>query len=408
MAFIRREYDDILDSALRQLTNQTNITQLAPGAKARALMEIVSRQLSEQYQIFDANLALAFLSTARDVTLDLLGEIVGLERLPPITAGTVLGSANVVFYTEASNFGAINNSADITIPKGTRVWTTPSAIGADDAIIFYVAQETVLPASADEQAVPTEAGQQGDIYNVGQETLTNHEYNGYADALSGTLLVRNKAAITNGRDLESDADFRYRVSKQVTASERANETAIRLAALSVPGVADVETVAHVRGLGTYGAYIKSLDARVSDDLVSSVQQSIDLVQSYGNRGFSLKPREIGVEMELTLTFRETMTTRDRTDISRTVVGVVYDYVNNLDIGEDFIVNEVVQRVMQVDDRIKNVGTANQPIDDLKIWKTSRTADNRVRYTLPGDYTAYFDEKVLIEYSLESPVRVSTI
>jgi uncharacterized phage protein gp47/JayE len=395
MAFIRREYDDILDSALRQLTNQTNITQLAPGAKARALMEIVSRQLSEQYQIFDANLALAFLSTARDVTLDLLGEIVGLERLPPITAGTVLGSANVVFYTEASNFGAINNSADITIPKGTRVWTTPSAIGADDAIIFYVAQETVLPASADEQAVPTEAGQQGDIYNVGQETLTNHEYNGYAAAL-------------DGRDLESDADFRYRISKQVTASERANETAIRLAALSVPGVADVETVPYVRGLGTYGAYIKSLDARVSDDLVSSVQQSINLVQSYGNRGFSLKPREIGVEMELTLTFRETMTTRDRTDISRTVVGVVYDYVNNLDIGEDFIVNEVVQRVMQVDDRIKNVGTANQPIDDLKIWKTSRTADNRVRYTLPGDYTAYFDEKVLIEYSLESPVRVSTI
>jgi uncharacterized phage protein gp47/JayE len=408
MAFIRRSYDDILDNALRQLTNQTNITQLAPGAKARALMEIISRQLSEQYQIFDANLALTFLSTARDVTLDLLGEIVGLERLPPITAGTVLGSSNVVFYTEASNFGAINNSADITIPKGTRVWTTPSAIGADDAVIYYVAQETVLPASADEQSVPTEAGQQGDVFNVGQETLTNHEYNGYADALSGTLLVRNRAAITNGRDLESDADFRYRVSKQVTASERANETAIRLAALSVPGVADVETVAHVRGLGTYGAYIKSLDARVSDDLVSSVQQSIDLVQSYGNRGFSLKPREIGVEMELTLTFRETMTTRDRTDISRTVVGVVYDYINNLDIGEDFIVNEVVQRVMQVDDRIKNVGTANQPIDDLKIWKTSRTADNRVRYTLPGDYTSYFDEKVLIEYSIDNPVRVSTI
>jgi uncharacterized phage protein gp47/JayE len=408
MAFIRRSYDDILDNALRQLTNQTNITQLAPGAKARALMEIISRQLSEQYQIFDANLALTFLSTARDVTLDLLGEIVGLERLPPITAGTVLGSSNVVFYTEASNFGAINNSADITIPKGTRVWTTPSAIGADDAVIYYVAQETVLLAAADEQAVPTEAGQQGDVFNVGQETLTNHEYNGYADALSGTLLVRNKAAITNGRDLESDADFRYRVSKQVTASERANETAIRLAALSVPGVADVETVAHVRGLGTYGAYIKSLDARVSDDLVSSVQQSIDLVQSYGNRGFSLKPREIGVEMELTLTFRETMTTRDRTDISRTVVGVVYDYINNLDIGEDFIVNEVVQRVMQVDDRIKNVGTANQPIDDLKIWKTSRTADNRVRYTLPGDYTSYFDEKVLIEYSIDNPVRVSTI
>ena len=408
MAFIRREFEEILDDALRQLTQQTNITQLAPGAKARALMEIISRQVSEQYQIFDSNLANSFLSTARDQALDLIGELVGLERLPPVAAGTVSGSANVRFYTEEANFGIINNSSDIIIPKGTRIWTTPSAIGANDSIIYYVSEELTMLASASEWDVPTEAAQQGDVFNVGQDTLTNHEYSGYADALNGTLLVRNRAAITNGRSLESDEDFRYRISKQVTASERANETAIRLAALSVPGVADVETIAHVRGLGTYGAYIKSLDARVSDDLVESVQQAVDLVQSYGNRGFALKPREIGVEMELTLTMREDMTTRDRTDISRAVVGVVYDYANNLDIGEDFIVNEVVQRVMQVDDRIKNVGTASQPIDDLKIWKTSRTADNRVRYTLPGDYTSYFDEKVLIEYSLDNPVRVSTI
>lgn len=408
MTFIRRGYEDILDSALRQLTNQTNITQLAPGAKARALMEIVSRQLSEQYQIFDSNLALSFLSTARDVTLELIGELVGLERLPPVTAGTIQGSSNVVFYTEADNFGAINNLADIIIPKGTRIWTTPTAIGADDSVIFYVSQETTLPSSANEYAVPTEAAQQGDVYNVGQETLVNHEFQGYADALNGTLLVRNRAAITNGRDLESDADFRYRISKQVTASEKANETSIRLAALGVPGVADVTTVPYIRGLGTYGVYIKSLDARVSSDLVLSVQEAVDLVQSYGNRGFALAPREIGTEMDLTLTMRETVTSRIQTDIARNVVGVVYDYVNNLDIGEDFIVNELVQRVMQTDDRIKNVGEANQPIDDLKIWKTSRTADNRVRYTLTGDYTAAFDEKVLIEYSLENPVRVRVI
>lgn len=406
MPFIRREYSDILDSALRHLTQRTNITQLSPGAKARAVLEVVSRQISEQYQIFDANLANSLLSTASGQVLDLIGELVGLERLPPVTAGTVVGSANVIFYTNESNFGAINNGGNIVIPKGTRIWTTPSAVGAEDAVIYYVSQETTLLASANWQAVPTEAAQQGNIYNVGQETLVNHEFQNYADSLNGTLLVMNRAAITTGRDLESDSDFRYRISKQVTASERANETAIRLAALSVPGVADVETVAYVRGLGTYGVYIKSLDARVSDDLVEAVQQAVDQVQSYGNRGFALKPREIGIEMDLTLTMRETVTVRTQNDLARTVVGVVYDYVNNLDIGEDFIVNEVVQRVMEVDDRIKNVGSANKPIDTLKIWKTSRTADNRVRYTLTGDYTANFDDKVLIEYSIDNPVRVS--
>lgn len=406
MAFIRREYEEIIDAALRQLTAQTNITQLAPGSKARALLEIVSRQLSQQYQIFDTNLANTFVSTARGEALDLIGELVGLERLPPVTAGTIIGSQNVIFYVATGTFGAINGNAIITIPKGTRIWSTPSAVGSDDSIIFLVSQVTELPIAGNEVALPVEATQQGEVFNVGQDTLTNHNFQGYLLSEDGTLLVRNKAAITNGRDIESDADFRFRISRQVTASEMANETAIRLAALSVPGVADVEIVPYVRGLGTFGVYVKSLDARVADDLVQAVQESIDIVQALGNRGFSLKPKEIGIEMDLTLTMRETVTVNQQSDIARTVVNAVYDYVNNLNIGEDFIVNEVVQRVLEVDERIKNVGVANKPIDDLKVWVTSRVADNRIRYTLPGDYTAAFDEKVLIEYSLENPVRVA--
>ena len=407
MPFLRREYSEIIDSALRQLTNETNITQLSPGAKARTLLEITSRQVSEQYQVFDANLAMAFLSSSRGEALDLIGELVGVQRLQPRSASTIPGSETVVFFTEAGNFGAINGGNDITVFKGTRLFTSPSAPGADDGITYYISEETVLSASAKQQSVPVAAAQQGEIYNVGKDSLVNHEFTNYVMALDNTLLVRNQAAITTGRNIESDEDFKYRISRQVTASERANETAIRLAALSIPGVADIVSVPYIRGLGTYGVFIKSLDARVSDDLVNAVQVIIGLVQSYGNRGFALKPKEIGMEMDLTLTFRETVTSKDQADMSRAVVSVVYDYVNNLNIGEDFIINELVQRVMSVDDRIRNVGEANQPIDDLKAWRTSRTADNRVRYTLNNDYIAAFDEKVLIEYSLEEPVRVFT-
>lgn len=405
MALIRKNYSDIIDSALRQLTQETNITQLSPGAKARALLEIVSRQISEQYQVFDLNLASAFLSTARGEFLNYIGEIVGVERLQPVTAGTVAESQNVIFYTLAATFGAINGGSDITIPKGTRLWTSPSTAEADDSIFFYVTEDVILPSAATQQAMPVSATQQGDISNVGQDTLTNHDFENYSDFENGTLLVRNRASITSGRGLESDEDFRYRISKQVTASEMGNETAVRLAALSVPGVADVSMVPYVRGLGTFAVYIKSLEARVSDELVDAVQDTIDTVQSFGNRGYALKPKEIGIEMILSLTYRESITARDRTSINRDVVGTMYDYINNLDIAEDFIVNEVVQRVMQVDDRIKNVGVANKPIDDLKMWKTSRTADNRVRYTLQGDYTAAFDEKVLVEYSLTTPITI---
>lgn len=405
MALITRNYSDIIDSALRQLTQETNITQLSPGAKARTILEIVSRQLSEQYQIFDINLANSYLSTAKGEFLDYLGEIVGIERLQPIAAGTVSGSQNVIFYTNAATFGSINDSNDIVIPKGTKLWTSPTTVGSDDSIFYYVTEETILPAASVVLALPVESSQQGEIFNVGQDTLVNHDFANYTDAANGTLLVRNRAAITSGRSLESDPDFRYRISKQVTASEMGNRIAIRLAALSVPGVADVSEIPYVRGLGTFGIYVKSLDARVSDELIDAVQDIVDEVQSFGNKGFALKPKEIGIEMVLELTYRETVPSRDRADITRDVVGAMYEYINNLNIGEDFIINEVVQRVMQVDDRIKNVGAANKPISDLKMWKTSRTADNRIRYTLESDYTTAFDEKVLVEYSLTNPVSV---
>ena len=405
MALIRRDYSDIIDSGLRQLTQETNITQLSPGAKARAILEIFSRQLAEAYQIFDINLANTYLSTARGEFLDYMGEIVGLERLQPIAAGTVSGSQNVIFYTFAPTFGSINDDTDIFIPKGTRIWTSPTTVGADDSVYYYIAEDTLLDTAANQQAVSVTATQQGLLANVGQDTLVNHDFANYTDQGNGTLLVRNRASITSGRGLETDEDFRFRISKQVTASEMGNETAIRLGALSVPGVADVSMVPHVRGLGTFGVYVKSLDARVTDELIEAVQNVVDQVQSFGNRGFALQPKEIGIEMVLSITYRETLTSRDRASINRTIVGAMYDYINNLDIGEDFIVNEVVQRVMQVDDRIKNVGVANKPIDDLKMWKTSRTADNRVRYTLETDYTTAFDEKVLVEYSLINPITI---
>ena len=222
MALIKKNYSDIIDSALRQLTQETNITQLSPGAKARALLEIVSRQISEQYQVFDLNLANAFLSTARGEFLTYIGEIVGLEKLQPITAGSVAESQNVIFYTFAATFGAINGGSDITIPKGTRLWTSPSTTGADDSVYFYVTEDVVLASAANQQAIPVSATQQGDISNIGQDTLVNHDFENYDDFENGTLLVRNRASITSGRGLESDEDFRYRISKQVTASEMGN------------------------------------------------------------------------------------------------------------------------------------------------------------------------------------------
>jgi hypothetical protein len=82
---------------------------------------------------------------------------------------------------------------------------------------------------------------------------------------------------------------------------------------------------------------------------------------------------------------------------------MFDYIDNLDIGEELIINEIVQRVMAVDDNIKTIGSAGKPIDEILLWKKeSRLSVIKTSKTLfspggsPSDYAPAEDEKLLIE------------
>jgi|HubBroStandDraft_4_1064222.scaffolds.fasta_scaffold775368_1 hypothetical protein len=60
----------------------TGIRQLAPGGKARAFGDIVANELAELENRQFSNIAQSLLPFATDVSLDLLGEIYGVPRLP--------------------------------------------------------------------------------------------------------------------------------------------------------------------------------------------------------------------------------------------------------------------------------------------------------------------------------------
>jgi len=87
---------------------------------------------------------------------------------------------------------------------------------------------------------------------------------------------------------------------------------------------------------------------------------------------------------------------EETNIINTVTNNVTDYINSLDIGEDFIISETVERVMATSDQIKNIGVANQPFDSVYIYRPSKLEDNKVRSILLGDYDPEDDERVIVE------------
>lgn len=406
MAFFERSIAELDRLALEDLVEKTNITQLTPGAKARALLSAVNRRLNEAYKTFDSNLAQALLAGASGPFLDLIGELFNTPRLQPQAALTTAGELNLNFYVLTGTFGDINNNNNIVIPAGTIISNqTISPDAPATAVRYTTLQDVVLLATANQGFVDAEAVDSGSRFNTAIDTLQYHNFLNYIDASSDSLKVTNSAAIVTGKDSESDTNYRFRLSQRTLSTEQANLTAVRLAALSVPGVADILIDRYARGIGTFDVVIRSIAPSVSTSLLSAVQAAIESVEAVGDRGIARAPEEVGLEIRYTLIYRENIPADEKALIEISTTNAVEDYVNNLAIGEDFIVNEVVQRVLQVDDRIKNIGQANQPLDDIFEYRFSETEGNRVRRRLLGDRLALPNQRIIIEESISNPIIV---
>ena len=84
------------------------------------------------------------------------------------------------------------------------------------------------------------------------------------------------------RNGDTDDDYKYRISKQCLILASSNETAIRLAALSVDGVADVKLKPHGMGAGTFVVLIvvdNSIDNPSS--VLEKVSKQIATTVGYG-------------------------------------------------------------------------------------------------------------------------------
>jgi hypothetical protein len=104
----------------------------------------VANELAELENRQFANIAQSLLPFATDVSLDLLGEIFGVPRLPQMTASVAIADLNFQFYVRNGTFGSINSGQDINIPQGVRIYS--SLYGLTGPV--YIANAVTLPAAA--------------------------------------------------------------------------------------------------------------------------------------------------------------------------------------------------------------------------------------------------------------------
>lgn len=362
----------------------------------QGIVSAVNTQIAQSYTNLTSSLAQTYLSTATGSSLDFIGDMLGLPRGGYSTGQQVNAQQ---FYVLTGTFGnlpgigALNN----VIPAGTILSTS------DGSIQYQTVGPTPFTNSSTSVSATIQALNPGSSSNIGVNVLTTSNLN-----VAG-LLTTNSIAITNGDDTQTDTDYRYALSQAVTAAEAGNLVSIQLAALSVPGVSSIMIIPYYYGVGTYAIIVIGIVPPTSQDVLNNVLQTVQQVTSLGELVTVITPRYVGVDLTATLIFTPTTPANTKTAIAQQVVNNLYNYINNIPLGQGLIRDQIINQILNTSTQIQDVD--NDPTSStymqIGLWTPTTveivngiTITNRVRQSLPENYTAFFDDEMIIEMNLQ--------
>jgi uncharacterized phage protein gp47/JayE len=329
-------------------------------------LEIASTEHASIHRQLESLQRDLFLSTASGDALDRIGDLLGTTRgqstrafddsrnvrlrIDP-TTGEVASSLirNRLTGIRASATGTPREDEQVTttgfvIVEGT---TLTSNTGAT----YLTTQDVVFVNDDVEKFVPVIATQTGPSSNVTAGALNQHNISVYQPQLAEIadfILVDNRMPISTGALSESDESYRFRLQQAIFRIQSSNQGAIISAALSVPGIRNATFLPYTRGVQTFSVIIETVDPIVSDGMVAAAKQAVDVVTAAGNRGEIIRPIYRALRIKVALRFKPEAS---REVIRQRARGAGIDYINSIDLGDPFIINELIQRLMDTSDDI---------------------------------------------------------
>lgn len=150
---------------------------------------------------------------------------------------------------------------------------------------------------------------------------------------------------------ETDDNFRYRITNQCLTLATSNETAIRLTALTVDGVTDVILKPYSMGAGSFTVIVLSDEDVTSSGILNIVKEKLLSVHGYGIRYNVVSPTLTYVSIKQRLYLNDNLSDIEKQEIRYDVQLALTEYLSNLKIGEDIIIDKITQVIMNVSDKI---------------------------------------------------------
>lgn len=363
-----RNFNDIVNDSKNYLINNSKIKNLTRTSTAKLLLDAVAFEQASQYDSQRYLFLNSFLSTAQGSYLDEIGYLFNCTRknsqksvdtsltnfrffIDP-TFGNNIKALIEEFYTVSEiqdliNAGLSTDGTNLVIPTNVKITNMAGNI------IYYTDSSVTIGSNNAEGFAPVSSAGLGQSYNVVSNVLSRHNLSDIPELrkISNFILCENKFGISTGEGYETDEAYRWRISNKVVGNASANETAIRLAAFAVPGVRTISIIPKAYGVGTFRVFVEGVNPIINDGLLNAVKENILRSCAIGENVYVTHPTYIGVEMQIQLLFDYNA---NRNLLKESARSVIIDYVNNIDIGGEIIINEIIQRVMQLSDQIKDM------------------------------------------------------
>ncbi len=359
-AYIKKNETEILRDALSKVATYTPITARSPGSVARALVEAVTTELGDMYDIMDYNIGQSLLSTATGAALDHLGILYDIRR------NTVNELAEHDKRLGAFQFYLSNPaSIDITIPKGTNIYTSiNSYIGRQFS--YSTTEDVVIPVGRTRAYASIKPNFIDQVYTAGVNTLTEHDF----VAPGGTvLLCTNPKPISPNPAFEDDNNYRLRIMKAIRVASSGTVEAIRFAGLSVAGVRDVKVRQAPYGMGSFEVIVvPEQQNSQTTDILRKAEEAMSSVRPAGVRMYVKSPRRVLVSMNIQLVAPLMNSDKAQTTLpNRANIGI-RRYINGLLPGSPLVYNKLLQIILDSSELVRDVVIQSFTIDGVEVMR----------------------------------------
>lgn len=374
----KRNSADIVQTALKNLSANTDLTFFGAGSVTRTLIESLAREIELLYDSIDLNLSQSRLATASGAFLDIIASQFGLTRFGGNTGQILAEDRAVRFFVKTGRLIDYLRSGSTTtgiIPSGTTITNKAGTV------TYSVTSDVAFPANAKSVFVPVAPLDTtlGSRNNVPAGALSVHSLS------SPNIFVENSVGLITSRDPESDSELRLRISRAINSRVPGSRAAVLEACFAFPGVSDIRINQYKFGAGSFEILVVPIGSRISPNILSNIEAAANSIVPYGIRVQARGPDVVDVAMVIQIDINSSSFSETKQVAAKAVENNLREYLGSIPMGGELIMNSVRSIVMD----------SHPSIRDMNILQFMVNCKPQViaNYRLKKDEVFDLDQKV---------------